>query len=94
VTLDLSAGDDYGLCQTWAAVLAEQGFAGVAGHIRHDSSATARNLAVFGKSGPAQRVVGWQTTSDDVLGNRDLVAALRHIGVTVLDRPYDVDVVE
>lgn len=92
VSLDLSAGDVYSASQRWAAALRNAGLKGVVAHIRHDSSATARNVALFGKAGAVQRVTGWRTTSTELLDSPELVAALNRLGVAVLDRPYDVEI--
>ena len=92
ISLDLSAGHDYRPSQGWARQLARAGFAGVIGWIRHDSTATARNLALFGAAGPRRSVRGWRTHTQSLTDVAALRADLARFHVRVLDEPYDVTV--
>lgn len=92
ISLDLSAGGDYRASQRWALDLARVGFAGVIGWIRHDSTATARNLALFGTAGPRRSVRGWRTHTQPLTEAARLRADLARFRVSVIDEPYDVTV--
>lgn len=92
ISLDLSAGQNYRASQGWARELARAGFAGVVGWIRHDSTATARNLAFFGAAGPRRSVRGWRTRTVPLADAPQLRADLARFQISVLDTPYDVSV--
>jgi RES domain len=61
VTNDLVAGDDYARPQAWAAALRACGFKGLLATARHDPTAAARNVALFGRAGARTRLSGWRT---------------------------------
>ncbi len=90
VTLDLSAGDDRPTSQRWARAIRAHGLAGIVAWIRHDPTATARNVALFGPSGARSIVRGWRSRTTDVLAATELRGQLARFGIAVLDVPYDV----
>ncbi|RBY78959.1 hypothetical protein DQ238_11315 [Geodermatophilus sp. TF02-6] len=92
VTDDLFAGDDHTLPQAWASGLHRAQFAGLASTARHDPTAVARTVTLFGRSGPRTRVRGWHTAASRPTGDTALLQELAPFGTGVLSRPYDVPV--
>jgi len=93
VTADLTAGDGYALPQRWARALRAAGHPGLVATVRHDPTARARAVVLFGAGGPRQHLRGWRSRIAPLVGDDDLLAELRPYGTGVADRPYDVPVV-
>ncbi|WP_298802240.1 RES family NAD+ phosphorylase [uncultured Pseudokineococcus sp.] len=91
--LDLVAGDDYALPQRWARAVRAAGFPGLVAPVRHDPTARALAVVLFGAAGPRQRLRGWRSRVTPLVEDTDLLAELRPYGTGVQDRPYDVPVV-
>jgi hypothetical protein len=92
VNLDLSAGNDYLESQTWADLLHRAGFPGLIGWIRHDPTAKARNVALFGRAGGKVKVSGWRGRPSRLVEDLELRDGLAVFGIGVHDEPYDVPI--
>ncbi|WP_298988878.1 RES family NAD+ phosphorylase [uncultured Pseudokineococcus sp.] len=92
-TLDLVAGDDYALPQRWARAVRAAGAPGLVAPVRHDPTARALAVVLFGAAGPRQRLRGWRARVTPLVEDTDLLAELSPYGTGVQDRPYDVPVV-
>jgi len=90
VTLDDFSGEDYTRAQAWALAFHAAKLGGVIALLRHDPSGLARNVGVFGKSGTAKSVRGWQTTRAALRSDLQLLDELRNAGISVLEIPKDV----
>lgn len=90
VTLDDFSGDDYTRPQAWALAFHAAKLGGIIALLRHDSSGRARNVGVFGNSGAAKSVRGWQTTRATLRSDAQLLDELRNAGLSVLEVPNDV----
>lgn len=90
ITTEISSSPSYDLPQQWAAALRAKGFAGLLGSCRHDPSARARNVAVFGKAGSPSRQPGWHVASSALEDDLTLLTELARLGVHVAPIPYDV----
>lgn len=90
VTLDDFSGDTYTRPQAWALAFHEVKLGGVIALLRHDPSGWARNVGVFGKSGDAKSVRGWQTTRGALRSDTQLLDELRNAGISVLEIPNDI----
>jgi len=90
VTLDDFSGDDYRKPQAWALAFHEVRLGGVIALLRHDPSGRARNVGIFGKSGEAIKMRGWQTTRTTPRSDMQLLEEIRNAGISVLEIPNDV----
>jgi len=90
VTNDLVAGDDYARPQAWAAALRACGFKGLVATARHDPTASALNVALFGRAGARTRPSGWHTEVGPLISNAALMNEVAQFGTGILTRPYDV----
>lgn len=90
VTLDDFSGDNYTRPQAWALAFHAAKLGGVIALLRHDPSGRARNVGVFGKSGTAKSVRGWQTTRATLRSDTQLLIEIRNAGISVLEIPNDV----
>ncbi|MDP3711600.1 MAG: RES domain-containing protein [Mycobacteriales bacterium] len=92
VTAEISTTGDYTLPQAWAGALHAAGFDALRGTCRHDPSSRAHDVAVFGRSGPAARRLGWRTTRDRVETDLELRRELDELGVATAPVPHTVPV--
>lgn len=93
VTLDLVTGEEYALPQRWARALRAAGHPGLVAPVRHDPTARALGVVLFGAAGPRRRLRGWRSRWAPLVEDDALLAELRPYGTGVMDRPYDVPVV-
>lgn len=92
VTLDDFSGNDYQRPQAWAQAFLKAKFDGLIALLRHDPSASARNVGVFGKAGMVGRLAGWQTTRTAPGMDVELLWDLREAGFSILDVPNHVPI--
>ncbi|MBC7463390.1 MAG: RES family NAD+ phosphorylase [Actinobacteria bacterium] len=90
VNMDLFTGDDYHRPQEWAQAFFTAKFEGLIALLRHDPSARARNVGIFGKTGAVARLTGWQTSRTSPSMDAGLLQDLREVGLSVLDVPNHV----
>lgn len=93
VTAELSTLSDYRLPQAWAAALLHAGFHGLVAFCRHDPSARARTVAVFGPHGTPARQLGWRTVRTRIETDVPLAAELAELGITLAPVPFSVPTV-
>jgi len=92
MTSEIWAVADYSLPQQWADALHRAGFAGVQALCRHDPSALARNIGVFGRGGRPARQLGWHVRRTRAELDLVLRREAQALGVSIQDIPVDVPV--
>lgn len=93
VTAELSSSPSYEIPQQWARALAAHGLDGLISLCRHDPSARARNIAVFGPAGTPVRRTGWTVQRLRLDRDQQLMAELRRLGVRTVPIPLSVPTV-
>ncbi len=92
ITLDTFSGDDYAKTQSLASQFNTQGLNGIYGFLRHDNTATARNIALFGATGNHSKMQDWESHSTAILADKDLMSALAARGISIVPEPYNVGI--
>lgn len=93
VTADIATILPYDLPQHWARSCAAHGADGVWALCRHDPSAKACNVAVFGPAGTPARRAGWTVRRVRLDRDPALAADLRRLGVRTVPVPFAVPIV-
>lgn len=94
VTVELSSITAYQLPQTWAKAVVDHGLDGLISWCRHDPTARARNVAVFGPEGRPARRAGWTVTRTRIDSDPQLVSDLRRLGVRTVPIPFALPAVD
>lgn len=92
ITLDLFSGNDFSASQGLAFEVMRLGFRGVITLARHDTSALAKNIALFGSHGARKKPQGWREDIGELTSDFGLVTELSQHGIAVIEIPHNIPV--